>query len=113
MSMFCISAYSVLGNDSRKLFWSDKWFQGISAFDPAPLYTHVAKRAIKRRMVQDALDNNAWVWYIRGLSATALMECHHLWDIIAEIDLHPGIHDLLAHLITIHYRRILNQICLL
>jgi hypothetical protein len=26
MSMFCISAYSVLGDDSRKLFWSDKWF---------------------------------------------------------------------------------------
>ena len=30
MSMFCISAYSVFGDDSRKLFWCDKWFQGKS-----------------------------------------------------------------------------------
>lgn len=71
MSMFCISAYSVLGDDSRKLFWCDKWFQGNLSF------THVAKRAIKRRMVQDALDSNAWGMVHQGAVSYSLMEYLH------------------------------------
>jgi hypothetical protein len=50
---------------------AENFFGVINGFRENLSFTHVAKRAIKRTMVQDALDNNAWVWYIRGLSATA------------------------------------------
>ncbi|WVZ79231.1 hypothetical protein U9M48_026835 [Paspalum notatum var. saurae] len=80
---------------SSTLFWSDNWLYGKSLYDLAPsLHNLVSKRIIKRRTVRDALDNNSWVRDIRGgMTAAALMEYLHLWDILAEVELHPGIED--------------------
>ncbi|WVZ50362.1 hypothetical protein U9M48_001621 [Paspalum notatum var. saurae] len=95
MAMFHISISSIVGDGSNTIFWRDKWLHGKSLTDLAPsLYSYVAKRAVKRRTVQDALDSNAWVRDIRGgLSAAALVEYLQLWDTLADFELHPGIED--------------------
>ena len=93
--MFSISILSVVEDGNRTLFWSDKWLHGKSLADLAPsLYPLVAKRNIKRRTVQDALVNNAWIRDIKGsLSAAALIEYFQLWDLLVEVELSPGVED--------------------
>ncbi|WVZ92630.1 LOW QUALITY PROTEIN: hypothetical protein U9M48_038679, partial [Paspalum notatum var. saurae] len=95
MAMFHISISSIVGDGSNTFFWRDKWLHGKSLADLAPsLYSYVAKRGVKRRTGQDALDSNAWARDIReGLLAASLVEYLQLWDTLADFELHPGIED--------------------
>lgn len=65
--MFRLSTTILVGDGKRTLFWEDKWLQGHSIANVAPLLIHaIGPRIRKTRTVFEALQNNTWVHDITG-----------------------------------------------
>lgn len=61
---------------------------------PPNLVASVAKRAVKNRTVQEALDEGHWITDIRGeLSPQAFLEYFQIWDQLQQIQLCPTTPD--------------------
>jgi hypothetical protein len=77
--------------------WKDRWINGKSISEMAPnSVASVAKRAVKIRTVQEALDEGHWNWItdIRGeLSPQAFFKYFQIWDQLQQIQLCPKTHD--------------------
>jgi hypothetical protein len=67
----CLAKISV-GDGSKVLFWTDRWIEGYSAQQIAPLVAaSVATRVRNSRKVVDALQHEDW---IRDIDANICME---------------------------------------
>lgn len=94
-ALFDISIHSLVGNGACTLFWKDGWINGKSISKMPPnLVASVAKRAVKNRTVQEALDEGHWITDIRGeLSPQAFLEYFQIWDQLQQIQLCPTTPD--------------------
>ena len=90
-AFFAAAIYSEVGNGAATLFWTDRWLHGQSIADLAPhLFATISVRRRKKRTVQEALTNQAWISDIQGaLTVGVLIEYLHLWDILFDFQLHP------------------------
>jgi len=58
------------------------------------LFMAIPKRRVKRRTVQDALTNQAWVSDIQGaLIVGVIVDYLHLWDLLMDFQLQPEVED--------------------
>jgi len=58
------------------------------------LFMAIPKRRVKRRTVQDALTNQAWVSDIQGaLTVGVIVDNLHLWDLLMDFQLEPEVED--------------------
>lgn len=75
-AMFAISMVMEVGNGQSTLFWTDRWILGHSVGDLAPsLLPFVKKQALRKRTVQDALQNDDWLQdFGRGFSVGTIWE---------------------------------------
>jgi hypothetical protein len=56
-----------IGDGSNTLFWEDRWIAGQRIRDIAPAIVNmVPKKWIKKRTVNEALQNGSWIHDIRG-----------------------------------------------
>ena len=94
-AFFAAAIYSEVGNGAATLFWTDRWLHGQSIADLAPrLFATISVRRRKKRTVQEALTNQAWISDIQGaLTVGVLIEYLHLWDILFDFQLHPDSGD--------------------
>ena len=94
-AFFAAAIYSEVGNGAATLFWTDRWLHGQSIADLAPrLFATISVRRRKKRTVQEALTNQAWIFDIQGaLTVGVLIEYLHLWDILFDFQLHPDSED--------------------
>jgi hypothetical protein len=74
-AFFSVAVATEVGNGECTLFWTDRWLQGKSIAELAPrLSAGIPKRRSKKRTVQEALHNNAWISdFSGGLSVGVLM----------------------------------------
>jgi hypothetical protein len=84
-----------VGNGTNTLFWKDKWIDGKSVQDIAPLiYALVPKRISSRRTVLEALTEDKWTEDLRGnVDPSTLFQYLALWDILNEVELNEEIPD--------------------
>lgn len=69
-----------VGNDTRALFWEDRWIDGRSVREIAPcLYACIPKRRRKLRTVVDGLLANRWAQDIQGVMGVREMQYMQLW----------------------------------
>lgn len=94
-AFFAAAVYSEVGDGATTLFWTDRWLRGQSIADLAPrLLEIIPVWRRRKRTVQQALVNHAWVSDILGgLPVGVLIDYLRLWDILANIQLQPGIED--------------------
>lgn len=94
-AMFKISTTVQVGNGARTLFWQDKWIDGNSVEDIAPLvWAAVPKRLRNSRLVNQALADNQWARHIAGsLSVLAIRQFLQLWDRMQILNLDPNSED--------------------
>jgi hypothetical protein len=92
---FAAAIYSEVGDGAKTLFWTDRWLYGQSISDLAPqLFATVTVRRRKKRTVQEALTNYAWILDIHGaLTVRVLVEYLQLWDILYDFQLQPDSED--------------------
>jgi hypothetical protein len=66
-----------VGDESKTLFWRDRWIRGATAGDIAPLvYDAVRVQCRNRRTVSEAMRNHRWVGDIRGnLTELGVRQC--------------------------------------
>jgi hypothetical protein len=94
-NFFAVAIYSEVGDGTTTLFWTDRWIHGQSIADLATrlLATIIARRR-KKRTVQEALNNHAWILDIRGaLTVWVLIEYLHIWEILYDFQLQPYSED--------------------
>ncbi|GJN37267.1 hypothetical protein PR202_gb26200 [Eleusine coracana subsp. coracana] len=87
VAMFEIAMQSVVGNGNNSFFWKDRWFNGSSVADIAPLVVAAVPNQIRNsRLVLEALTDLSWTQNIQGgLSLVGLYELFQLADIISEL----------------------------
>jgi hypothetical protein len=78
-----------LGNSERALFWEDRWINGRSISEIAPLlYNCIPKRRRKIRTVSDGLQGNCWARDIQGtLGVHEVGQYLLLWQSVQNIHL--------------------------
>jgi hypothetical protein len=88
-ALFLVAINTVIGNGTNTLFWTDKWFMGISLVELAPSVLQVVPlKTHKMRLVSEALNDHKWIPDIRGgLSMVGLYDFFQLWDAIQEVTL--------------------------
>jgi len=81
-AFFAAAVYTEVGDGTTTLFWTDRWLHGQSIADLAPhLMAAIPIRRRKKRTVQEALVNHAWVSDIQGgLPVGVLIDYLRLWD---------------------------------
>jgi len=86
---------TVVGNGSNTLFWKDRWLDGKSIQDIAPLvYALVSKRRASRRSVLEALSGDKWIEDLQGgVGPAALSQYLGLWDILNTVELNEETPD--------------------
>lgn len=87
--MFAISIETTVGNGRDTIFWSDRWLHGCRLEELAPEVVRcVPLRIRKRRKVNEALHDHAWVADIRSaLGWRGLAEYLYLWDLLSGVNL--------------------------
>ena len=75
-----------LGNGQMALFWEDRWIQGRSISEIAPLvYACCPKRRRKQRTVAQGQQGNSWTRDIQGIFGIHEMgQFLQLWQMIAD-----------------------------
>lgn len=93
--MYQVSTIVQVGNGARTLFWSDKWIEGKSIEELAPLvWAAVPKRTRNTRLVRDALVGTIWARDVTGsLSVPALRQYLHLWYRLQRINIDQNQED--------------------
>jgi hypothetical protein len=94
-AFFAVAVFSKVGDETTTLFWTDRWLHGQSIADLEPrLLVVIPVRKRRKRTVQKALLNHAWVSDVQGgLPVGVLVDYLRLWDILADFQLQPGIED--------------------
>ena len=84
-----------VGNGRRVLFWKDRWINGSSIAEVAPMIRAMIKTQIaNRRTVKDALHLHTWTTDIVGdMSTDALVQFIRLWDLVIGMNLDPDSED--------------------
>jgi hypothetical protein len=79
--MFDVSTTVAVGSGSKTLFWKDRWLDGISIANRAPLLIQVVTKKVSRtRLVSEAMAEDRWIADISGsFSILALMQYVNLW----------------------------------
>ncbi|GJN40154.1 hypothetical protein PR202_gb29332 [Eleusine coracana subsp. coracana] len=87
VAMFEIAMQSGVGNGNNTFFWKDRWLNGSSIADIAPMVVEVVPSWTRDpRMVLEALPYISWTRDIQvGLSMIGLYELFQLADIISEL----------------------------
>lgn len=82
---------TLIGNGSSTRFWEDRWIQGARVEDIAPnLYAKVPQSTRSTRTVSQGLQNGAWAADVGPeLNEVILQEYMTLWELLAEVQLHP------------------------
>jgi hypothetical protein len=90
MEVFESLAKIEVGDGRTVLFWKDRWINGFTAEEIAPLVTAlVPTRRRNSRKVYDALRGNAWVRDLLGnISIEGCIQCICLWEKIEEVERH-------------------------
>ena len=66
-ALFFASTTMMLGDGRTALFWDDRWINGQSVREIAPmLYQCIPKQRRKTRIVAEGLDRNTWARDIQG-----------------------------------------------
>jgi hypothetical protein len=88
-ALFSVAINTVIGNGTNTLFYTDKWFMGISLVELAPSVLQVVPlKTQKMCLVSEALTDHKYISDIRdGLSMVGLYEFVQLWDAIQEVTL--------------------------
>jgi hypothetical protein len=94
-SLFSEVVVTEISDGSNTMFWSDKWLHGKRIADLAPkLFDTIPKRYVNSRTVQEAILTRRWVSDIKGaLSLGGFDRYLQLWDLLAEVELHPETED--------------------
>jgi hypothetical protein len=73
-----------MGDGKQFLFWMDRWINGLTASEIAPLVADsVASRTKNRRRVAEALLQNSWTRDVGGgISLEGWLQCIALWEAI-------------------------------
>jgi hypothetical protein len=84
-----------VGDGKSVLFWRDRWINGFTAAEIAPLISEmVPTRRKNARKVSDALPNSAWIKDLAGLmSIEGCIQCVRLWEAIDQVDRNELIPD--------------------
>ena len=84
-----IAVETTIGNGRNTLFWTDRWLHGCCLGDLAPNVVQcVPTKLRKKRTVNEALQENLWVFDIRNtLGWRGLAEYLEVWDLIAAVNL--------------------------
>jgi hypothetical protein len=93
VALFDVSTQTVVGDGASTLFWTDRWIQGKSIVELAPvLVATVPKRFLKHRIVQEALSSGGiWTNDVRGdLSDNVFLQFLCIWVAVQEIQLVLG-----------------------
>jgi hypothetical protein len=74
----------MIGNGTNTLFWTDKWFMGISLVELAPsILQAVPLKSQKMCLMAEALANHKWISDIQSnLSMIGLYDFFQVWDAI-------------------------------
>jgi hypothetical protein len=86
-----------IGDGRKALFWEDRWLNGRSIGEIAPLlYACIPKRRRKLRTVVDGLQDHAWARDIHGtLGLHEIGQYLMLWQAIDGTQLHDAPDQLL------------------
>ena len=84
---FAAATYSEVGDGATTLFWTDKWLHGQCIADVAPhLFAAVTVRRHKKRTVQEALTNHAWISDLQGARTVSFItNFFRLWDLLSDL----------------------------
>jgi hypothetical protein len=84
-----------VGNGRKLLFCRDRWIDGRSTTDIAPLVVKKVKtRAKNARTVAQGLHDDLWTRDIVGtISQAEAHECFLLWNAVHEVQLDEGTED--------------------
>ncbi|WVZ64648.1 hypothetical protein U9M48_014142 [Paspalum notatum var. saurae] len=82
-ALFEAAVDTVVGNGRDTKFWTGRWVQGKTLAELAPnLFSTIAKKAVQRRTVSQALDNRIWVSDIKGaLTVQPDIPDQHQWKL--------------------------------
>lgn len=94
-ALFNMVFISVVGDGKSTYFWTDRWLEGKNLAEVAlSLFKVIPKRAIKSRIVVQALLNQAWVSDIRAaLTVRALADYLLVWDLVGGVVLQQDVPD--------------------
>ncbi|WVZ52340.1 hypothetical protein U9M48_003412 [Paspalum notatum var. saurae] len=94
-ALFEAASCSVVGNGESIKFWTDRWLDGRSIVDLVPsLLSAVPRRAVQRRTMAQALQNQFWVSDISGaLTVQVLVEDLRVWELVDDINLQQDVPD--------------------
>jgi len=89
LQVFDASTTMRVGDGASALFWLDRWLDGRTIEEVAPaLFSHIPKRARKRRTVRQAILERSWITDIQGaLEPLALWQYVQLWIQIRDFGL--------------------------
>ena len=78
-----------VGDGDKTLFWKDRWIQGATIAEVAPLVAKsVRTQVANRRRVREALDMHSWMNDVVGdLYTEGLTQFIGLWEILEEVHL--------------------------
>jgi hypothetical protein len=88
-SLFFASTMMTVGNGTTAKFWEDRWIQGLSISEIAPvLYACIPKRRRKSLTVADGLQANRWARDIQGvLGIHEIGQYLQVWQLLASVTL--------------------------
>jgi hypothetical protein len=84
-----------VGDGTSVLFWKDRWINGFTASEIAPLIADlVPTRRKNKRKVSEGLLENAWVQDLAGeISIEGCIQCIRLWEEIEKVNRNDAIPD--------------------
>jgi hypothetical protein len=65
-ALFRVSVTSIIGDGATTYFWMDKWINGCSIEELAPIIAAAAPKNIGKLGLQQALPSHSWVRDIQG-----------------------------------------------
>lgn len=86
LALFQVGMQTSIGNGTSTKFWKDKWINGSSVSDFAPLVVAAVLTCIRNRsLVAEAMVDNRWAQDIQGgLLMTGIYELFQLANILSE-----------------------------
>ena len=95
--IFAAATNVTVGDGEKALFWESSWLNGRRPKDFAPLVFDIAKK--RNCTVRKALTNDFWAAHVDtqgGLSLEHISQFVRLWELIANVNLTPGVADLIT-----------------
>jgi hypothetical protein len=88
-AVFDTLAVITIGDGKQVMFWIDRWINGLTATDIAPMVVvSVSTRKKNKRRVADAIVQDAWVGDVNiNISIEGWLQCINLWEAIDSIRL--------------------------